>query len=60
KVQNKDGKRLKMAGIRKQHGKELKLKFLLERLAGKKPVAQIVSDYTGCIRRRSGAGPFCA
>jgi hypothetical protein len=30
----------------------------LERLAGRKPVAQ--SDYTGCIQRKSGAGPFCA
>jgi transposase-like protein len=34
-----------MTGIRKQHGKELKLKVVLEALAGDKPVAQIASDH---------------
>jgi transposase-like protein len=31
--------------MRKQHGKELKLKVVLEALAGEKPVSQIASDY---------------
>ena len=33
-----------MAGIRKKHGKEVKLRVVLEALAGNKPVAQIASE----------------
>jgi transposase-like protein len=34
-----------MAGMRKQHGKELKLKVVLEALSGEKTVSQIANDY---------------
>jgi transposase-like protein len=34
-----------MAGIRKKHSKETKLKVVMEALAGDKPVAQIAQEY---------------
>ncbi len=34
-----------MAGIRKQHGKEVKLKVVLAALAGDKPISQIASEH---------------
>ena len=42
---NENKKGLKMAGIRKTRGKEVKLKVVLEALAGNKSVSQIASDH---------------